>query len=193
MACIDYDEVTVSLKHHLHAMPIQTHGREYFFYDNLREVADPTWWSPNLYPSQRGANRKCFTADTPFLKNKLIRFIEIGIRNWFFDQLFNVSTKPKLIFFFHYPGQRLVSYYSITFISIDHIRNHSNLVMTFTIKDVESVKRRNKRNDRCIDNWKYYDNEICFFIMSKVGCRPPQWTYSNLFLNLPVCTLPEEM
>ena len=46
MASIDYDEVTVSLKDHLNGMAIETHGREYFFYDNLREIADPNWWSP---------------------------------------------------------------------------------------------------------------------------------------------------
>ena len=193
MTNIDYDEVTVSLKDHLNGIAIQTHGREYFFYDAERQIGDPAWWAPNFYPSRRSASFKCFTVDVPFIENKLVRFLEIDIRKSFFTQTLNVLTKSKMVFFFHYPGQRLLSYYSITFISLDHIRNQSNLVMTFTIKDVESVKRRNKRNDRCIENWRHYDDEIWYSIMSKVGCRPPQWKYSNLFLNLPLCTLPEEM
>ena len=46
-------------------------------------------------------------------------------------------------------------------------------------------QRRNKRQDSCLEDWKYYDWHFMEYKMDEVGCRPPHWKIKSY---LPICT-----
>ena len=62
--------------------------------------------------------------------------------------------------------------------------------MKFYATDVEVIRHRNKPKQRCIEDWRNYDQLLMNAIIEEAGCRPPHW---NTTLDLALCTTPEEM
>ena len=60
----------------------------------------------------------------------------------------------------------------------------------FEITSVELLKRRNKRNEPCMDQWMSYDKIVEQRHVEDVGCRAP---YQTLYTGYPVCNTTEKM
>ena len=56
--------------------------------------------------------------------------------------------------------------------------------MQFEVGHVSVLKRRNKRNDPCIENWKNDSAELKTRYANTKGCKPNHW---KLPLNLTLC------
>ena len=108
---------------------------------------------------------------------------------WFNGDLENVIRKVKRWFVtLSYPNQFLRSLEASTLIW-NQKRNKSYRDI-FEIISFEILKRRNKKHEPCISNWKSYDDIIVESHMEKVGCRAP---YQKLFKNLSICQNVDEM
>lgn len=200
MLKIDFDNVTVSLTDNLDFIYIQLHNDTYYIYDNIGGNHQPPGWTPNFYVSFRSSVRKCFTFDIPYLKQQLVSLFGMVIRNSIFPKGVrpvyfgfdgsNPDDGGGFLVYFHYPGQRFTSYYTIKYEWDSKINNSNPYYMKFDVKDVEVIKHRNKPQQPCIDDWRNYDQVIMDDIMLKAGCRPPHWDTTQ---NLSWCSKPEQM
>ena len=62
--------------------------------------------------------------------------------------------------------------------------------MWFSIKNVNSINRRNKHRDPCVTDWNHFDEHIMKKLMVKIGCRPSHWTLSG---DVPLCKNASQM
>ena len=58
----------------------------------------------------------------------------------------------------------------------------------FLITNIEVVKRRNKHDEPCLDDWTHFDGLVLHKHLKKVGCSAP---YQKT--NFPVCTSQEKV
>ena len=64
--------------------------------------------------------------------------------------------------------------------------------MLFRIENIDVITRRNKKDDSCINDWKYYDYHFIRNWMKNVGCQPTHWKFQEKN-GLPVCTNTSQM
>ena len=174
MLNITYDEVTPSLSENILGGYIQNHKK------------DKLEWKPHLYVSFRSAYQKCFAIDQPVLDRGYVFRSGLVIKKRTFPPILN-SLNYSLLFFLHYPGQRLIAKQVLKFRGDG---TNENFVMRFIIKDMDVITRRNKYDENCIEDWRRYDEEIMDRIIVDTNCRPPHWV-SNL--NLPLCSNSSDM
>ena len=63
-------------------------------------------------------------------------------------------------------------------------------VLRYKLKGVERIKRRNKRNHPCFEDWKNYDAMIHKAHAKNLGCNPPYFSSTS---DIPSCTSKEQM
>ena len=89
----------------------------------------------------------------------------------------------------HYPNQLL-----ITSNRMKHWPQDRNIMdsyqMTFRIREAEVLKRRQKRDRPCNENWEEHDTYIKNQYATTLGCRPP---YLNKIDGVPICSTKEQM
>ena len=118
---------------------------------------------------------------------KYIKFI-LNLRLTFNAMLKNILMNFKAAaVVFNYPQQITTS---ARFKSIWIIPNETSVEDRFEIFPIETVRRRNKRNDPCFLEWMHYDDLAFQNYLEKVGCRAP---YQKQVQQLPICNTPEEM
>ena len=145
-----------------------------------------------LRVSFRSSVRKCFTFDIPFLEKKQVFMFGIRVKNSFFPQGVRPTTKDEHRFsvYFHYPGQRFTSIYTIKY-DWEPKSNRSNPYhMQYEMKDVEVNRHRIRPQEPCIEDWKNYDQILMDKIMLKAGCRPSHWETAR---NFSLCSNSEQM
>ena len=174
MLNITYDKVTFSLEENILGGYAQIHKKDKFE------------WKPYFYVSFRSAYQKCFAIDQPTVDREYIFRSGLIIKKSIFPAVLS-SQNYLLLFFVHYPGQRLIAKQALKFRGDDTNRNFA---LRFIIKDMDVITRRNKYDENCIEDWRRYDEEIMEKIIVDTNCRPPHWV-SNL--NLPLCTKSSEM
>ena len=204
MQDISYDNVTVSVEDSLLGITIEHHDQTFKVYDHKTERKHPPTWLPKFHVSFRSGIRKCFTFDVPYLEKKLIWYIAIDIANTMFPKgvrplidirnVFNGSDPSKgdgFLVYFHYPGQRFTSYYTVKYEWGRGTNTSIPYYMEFYVEDIGVMKHRNKPKQKCVKDWKNYDQRVMDMIMTKsAGCRPPHWDTS---LNLSLCTTRDQM
>ena len=161
-------------------------------YDHVLKSSDPAGWVPYFYVSFRSSVRKCFTFDIPFLEKKQVFMFGLRVKNSFFPQGVRPTTKDEHRFsvYFHYPGQRFTSIYTIKY-DWEPKSNRSNPYhMQYEMKDVEVNRHRIRPQEPCIEDWKNYDQILMDEILLKAGCRPPHWETAR---NLSLCSNSEQM
>ena len=62
--------------------------------------------------------------------------------------------------------------------------------MRFIIEFMEVLKKRNKNNDPCTDNWQNYDFDVLAEHVQEMKCRAP---YHNSSDHFPLCSTYEEL
>ena len=174
MLMVDYDNVTVSLSDNFIEAGYKTQMRNEFA------------WKDAHYVSFRASNRKCFTINAPFPSTGLLWSYWIKFKN---DILpgGERSLIEKIKTYLHYPGQRLTAYYTINSITKDFTSTHNNsnkYYIGFRVRNIGVITRRNKKQDSCLEDWKYFDWHFMEYKMNEVGCRPPHWKTTS---GLPIC------
>ena len=154
----------------------------------------------NLISMLASAIRKCFTFDIPFLKEELVFNFAMDVQNDLFGNGFrptffgfdgsNPDDGKGLFVYFHYPGQRFTSYYTIKYEWDKKTIDSKPYLMKFGVKDIEVIKHRNRKEEPCIKDWKNFDQLVMDDLMLKSGCRPPHW---NTNQNFTLCSRPEQM
>ena len=89
---------------------------------------------------------------------------------------------------FHHPNQSL-RHHGGSQLIWNQLSNQSYLDI-FEILSTELLKRRNKKNDPCLSDWRSYDDFILETHIQKIGCRAP---YQKPFKNISICKTPREM
>lgn len=201
MMNIDFDSVTVSLADNLNWMAIQLHNDAIYFFDNLKQKSVPTDWNPpKFYVSFRSSLRKCFSFDVPSMDKDLVKDFYLAFKTTMFPKGVrpvkthfdgsNPDDGGGFFTYLHYPGQRFTSYYTVMSDWKSRVNNTKNYYMRFDAKDIEVIRHRNKAKQRCVEDWRNYDQMIMNDIIQEVGCRPPHW---NTTLDLSLCSTPGEM
>ena len=176
MLGIAYDDVTAVLSENLIEIYSRNHKK------------DATKKNFNHHVSLRSAFQKCFTIDNSFSKKNYIFDSGLVVRQKFLQHGIESKNDTTVLFYLHYPGQRLTARKPIA-LSLRK-KDPDNYLIKFKIKNVDIITRRNKWKDSCIENWREYDEQIKNKIMIDIKCRPPHWvSYSTL----PICTNSEEM
>ena len=199
MQKIDYDNVTVSLHDNVLGISMELHNETRYMYNHLTGLQEPLGWKPNFYINVRREDRKCFSFEIPYVENRPVFNFKIYIHNNFFPKgfrtpysKFNASNPESggLLVYFHYPGQFETSFY--TAIGEWNAKDNQSkpYTMQFNVKDVSVLKRRNKPEEECIENWRHYDRSIREDITKKAGCRPKYW---NTTEYLKPCSSKEEI
>lgn len=193
MVDIDFDNVTVSLSDNLYWINSYLHDYTKYFYNHALKEYDSLGWNPIFYISFRSSHRKCFTFDIPLVEDKLVWIFDVKVDNKFFKD----NVRPDryqydagFYAYFHYPGQRFTSGYTIKY-DWEAKSNQSNpYMMSFDVKDIEVTINRNRPQDPCIEDWRNYGKVLMDDIMLKAGCKPPHWKTSH---KIPMCSKPEQM
>ena len=192
MLDIDFDNVTPSLSDNLLEIWLYLHDLTGYRYDHVLKSSDPAGWVPYFYVSFRSSVRKCFTFDIPFLEKKQVFMFGLRVKNSFFPQGVRPTTKDehRFLVYFHYPGQRFTSIYTIKY-DWEPKSNRSNPYhMQYEMKDVEVNRHRIRPQEPCIEDWKKYDQALMDDMMLKAGCKPPHWETAR---NLSLCSNSEQM
>ena len=207
MLDIDFDNVTISLDDNLKFVWLMLHNSTQYAYnhDEKESVSSANeWgrhpWVPKFYVSFRSWYRKCFTFDIPFMKGQPVFRLILTVKNSFFPQNVRPTYWPfyghnpekgkGFMVYFHYPGQHFTSVHTVKY-DWKHISNYSNTYrMDFGMSYIEMMRRRNRPQHTCIEDWRNYDQIMMDDIMLKAGCRPPHWTTSN---NFSLCSKREQM
>ena len=78
----------------------------------------------------------------------------------------------RMFSFLHYPNQFMLS--GSTFrMSWPKRERYDSLEMVFNVQGVEVLRRRNKVDSPCEQDWKYYDYKMLEEQLKEVGCRAP--------------------
>ena len=150
-----------------------------------------------VYTSKRGPEYKCITFDIPFRKEHTVKTYSILLNN----DAFGEKLAPLGMDFavsFHYPNQisRKTSS-KVNWKGEKSLFNQTchddpdncayygkSFAMQFEVGHVSVLKRRNKRNDPCIENWKNDSTELKTRYANIKNCKPNHW---KLPLNLTLC------
>ena len=99
-------------------------------------------------------------------------------------------TDGRFITFLRYPNQFLLSAQTGRY-GWSKRKGKSDYFMIFVIKTVEVFRRRNKRKEPCMSEWKKFDEFVMTHTIEKVGCRAPYQTQHRT--DLPICTGKQKM
>ena len=163
-----------------------------------------------VYTSSRMWKQKCLTFDMPFEDGKKIKYHSILLNNSVFNGKIRPMGPNDFKVLFHYPNQftRQTTGKDIwndvnTLLNKpcpwrsydgsekeDCVYYNSTYTMTFDVENVSVLKRRNKNDAPCIENWRNDDNELKSQISKTLNCKPNHW---NLPLNLSHCKTQEQM
>jgi hypothetical protein len=110
-----------------------------------------------------------------------------GIRPNHVNPMINGRALSVII---HYPKQIWRAKWWKNHWPIRDVNSSKSYATVFNIKGMEVVRYRNKRDQKCYENFPDYDEENLQQILLSVGCRPP---YAVSRYNLRRCTEPDEM
>lgn len=147
--------------------------------------------SPKFYVSLRSKKEKCYSFDVPFIKNVNVNSFILhldpynlfGINKTENTEMINPQEYQKYFrLYFHYPHQKLLAlsrrsiFQSAINSSLQYNRQHF-------LKNIEVLRRRDKRSQPCIAE-KEYDNIAIQETVEAFGCKLPNIDIEN---NASIC------
>ena len=124
----------------------------------------------------------CYSLSLPQDPNILTFYFRLNsnifpssVRNTFYD----------LITFLHYPNQLLISTNTMKYHWPVIRQKNESYSMLFKIDGAEVLRRRQKPNTPCFENWERYDDELKKIHVKNVGCKPP---YMNSSEGATLCS-----
>lgn len=128
----------------------------------------------------------CYKLEIPHDMN--IKHFSIQLKN----NIFPDGRRPLHYSFFtliHYPNQLLASLATLRY-NWDERLTNSTYEMKFKIDNVEFIRRRNKIDQPCDDNWKDYDDTVLAKHAERIGCKAP---YQVITKGVRLCSTKSEM
>ena len=103
-----------------------------------------------------------------------------------FDFFDSPLVQNRFIVHLHYPNQML-RYFAKGLPTMGYwpASKEKSYAIRFTVRDIEVLERRDKRNARCDSNFLDFDQLITKFVLTQMNCKPPYW---NSSLSLPFCS-----
>ena len=205
---IDYDEVTTRLgdivsKFYI-TIPIHSEDVRRLYYhvssdDNLilnetdvEKWEDFTYWRKRLfgfksitpYISSRQPFSKCYTLDVPMIEKVQIREISITLNT----SIFAYGLSPSQFYFYlTYPNQFLSTPLGNRIaLPVKHAQCYK---FEIHLGPIKVLRRRNKKQERCNDDWRDHDRKHLKAVFEKIGCNPKHW---NIPSHLPNCSTPQQ-
>ena len=122
--------------------------------DRKRRQVEENGWPPKFYVSERGFVGKCWSVDIPYIPHLTIHSFGIILRS----DIFPNSIRPQKNEFgivFHYPN-----HLSRADIGEYEWKSHkvdapTKFTMQFKIENMLVLKRRNKANIPCNEDWQF--------------------------------------
>ena len=186
MLKIDYKKIVMDVSDHVIEVYIKWKNGSYKSYkaENYpHQTFYPTYAGFGFYQERF---YQCFGMNVPHEKS--IQIFAVLLRNTAFLNTYTPKTYDFLTFL-HYPNQILRSVGSMKYKWKERSPNAS-IDISFRVKDMEIIHRRNKGHAPCNEKWDDHDNKIRENHMRNAGCRPPY-----LFPNTPfrACSTQQEM
>ena len=212
MLRIDYEDVTLELSDYMLRYYVKYFNGSYdLFYttpDLIKHIPnqEKAWHETRrvqfMYNSYNGwynvgsdAFVKCFALPMPHQRNANYMAVE------FRTAVFPNGTRPPsdaLLSIIHNPTQLLWSIPTIKY-NWPTRKDNSSFEMKFVIDGVEVLRRRNKQNQPCNEQWLEYDDQRIVAHAKDIGCHAPYQNLSlypsfrNMATNTSVCKTKESM
>ena len=147
--------------------------------------------SPKFYITKRSMKEKCYTFDVPYIEKVRVDSYNLHLDPYeLFD--FNKEKNKKMInpqeyqryfrVYFHYPYQKLLAL-SVRSVFQSAINSSLQYNRQHFLKNIEVLRRRNKRSQPCIAD-KEYDKIIIQETIESFGCKLPNIDMKN---NASIC------
>ena len=143
----------------------------------------------NYYISARQPEYKCFSFDIPFVKGKPVNKVEITMNAEAFP---NNIIEPKANHYFvtlGYPNQIIRSLDRNKIFIRPQISPTPCYVQDTIVGSIDVLKRRDKRDEPCVTDWRNHDRYVLEAISKKIGCIPKHW---NINSDMNNCTTNQE-
>ena len=125
--------------------------------------------NPNLYVSKRGPYQKCFSFDTPFIREKQIKELTLHFDAMLFRGKGIKPDKKQFTIHYHYPHQTLKSFSTLDGWRAKADKVVKNYMRRFYLASLEVIRRRDKHSAPCIAG--DYDSTILGSAMRSSGCK----------------------
>ena len=158
------------LKDEYHAGPME-------IFSNLYDCPFITFEN-NFNGFVHGNSDRCFELKVKEKYSRYVDFVMIGFKKTFEDLVRRTQSYVR----FSYPGQLLLD-----FAADDYIWNNKsdmNTTVAFKLDSTEVLKRRNKANDKCLEDSIHHDVLWLKHVIKKNGCKAP---YHKLQVDEPIC------
>ena len=194
---IDYENVTVNLSNFLLHSTVTWNNGSILMYTSMNETV----------------NHGTYTTFNGFLHNKFVKcfasklntqhkgdfnwFQILYVQNTFLNGISTGSPGKGLIVVLHYPNQFLVSTNNVKFFSRSRDRTErfedESFIMSLYLKDMEILKRRNKRVFPCLEQSDEYDDIIYERHFESIGCQASYHKKQKTNKVFPICNSKEDM
>ena len=186
---------TLQIESYIDTIAIQDFENGVVLYKELSVIFDANYkrQARNLSLNtvlRRYKNTSCFAIGVPFLKDRGVKSMNIGIKK----NMFKTANVPTISQLMLGNGQfsLALSYQNQIFplSSEEHtnletrLESSGCLRVDIVIKGIEVLRSRNKRSKFCNRNVDDTEREVLDNVMAGMGCRPPGWDVST---NSPDC------
>ena len=187
---IDYNEVTINLSDHLIDYRVW-YDDEFFamLEGQYNNTENKNFKQPES--SLQLGGMKTFAFDTDYKPGKHVQAVEIVLNTTVFgtDELRPSNLDPGNGYrafgvAFTYPGQGIKTYSNVKYTwPLRKKESAKYYTMVFSIKRMEVVAYRNKRNAPCVEDWRRVDEIAAEKLTGNVGCIPPFFSHLNISLT----------
>ena len=169
MLRIDFQNITMNVLEYAEEIYIKWKDGSYKSYpakNHTDKLFEPTYSGFGFFQERF---YQCYGIEIPHEKN--IQIFSVLLRNEVF--LRTKTTKNyEFMTFLHYPNQLLRSVGSMKY-KWEAKSPNASIDISFRVKDMEILHRRNKFNMPCNENWENHDKMIIENHLADKGCRPP--------------------
>lgn len=130
----------------------------------------------------------CYDLQVP--KDKHVRYFITSISTSIFPDGIRPQEDYGMMTLLHYPNQVLKSGKTMKYSFPERRKDH--FIMRYFVTGVEVVRRRDKGDRPCNEDWENYDNSVLSNHVTQIGCRTP-YQYPNSSSTVPICNSTEEM
>ena len=182
---LDYDDFTINLNNHLLKTEAELdNGKSFRYYAIEHGITSDTLQAP--YRSFSEPSIKCYTFVTPYLPEKRVKNYLIYLNKTFLPYLNQTGIAVS------YQNQ-----INLRNLQVKMIENYLNLDeseprggIEVHICRISRIKRRNRPDSPCNEEWGSFDKTMLETISEKLGCRHP---HLNVSLHLPLCISKSEI
>ena len=135
--------------------------------------------------SARESHTKCVTFNMPYVPDIKIHWMSITINASVFPGMFIMPQHEQFYITFGYPNQFLQSQWKNKLIYDKKVSSTTSYRLDMYVGSMEVIRRRDKLDSRCNENWRNQDEDDRNNILKKIGCNPKYW---NMRSNLPYCS-----